>query len=158
MRGSLVLNQLCYCLLVGTMSCFLHVVTEILRRPLAGLGIPPLCALTHPSGLLLSTCDVSHMILLDGKYPLSVGYVCVLWCPLIPPLLLIILWESCQLPLCVATWLHYYQRASAGICSALAVPCWWLPWSRLVPELVSNDPATLLAVVTPHWVLAITAN
>lgn len=50
------------------------------------------------------------------------------------------------------------NRPSADICSALAVLCWWQSWSGLVPELVSKDPETLLVVVTPHWVLVMTAN
>lgn len=49
----------------GTKSCFLYVIPEFLRRPLAGSGTPCVC------GLLFPTQDTSHMTLLGAKCPLS---------------------------------------------------------------------------------------
>lgn len=53
----------------GTKPCLPYVITEFLRRPLAGSGTPCVC------GLLLPTQDPPHMALLGAKCPLSAGWL-----------------------------------------------------------------------------------
>lgn len=74
----------------GRNSCLLHVITEFLRRPLAGWGTPCVC------GLLLPTQEPSQVMLLGAKCPLSAGWVRALCCLFMPAL-----WGSCQGALCV---------------------------------------------------------
>lgn len=125
MRGSLVLNQLCYCLLVGTTSCFLCVGTASLRGSLASLGIPSICNLN--TTFWFAALYLGHISHDTAWCQISVGYI--------PPLILIILWESCQLLLCVCEkdCIHI-NRARVALCSTCvcltwSLPHWWLFWS-----------------------------